>query len=305
MRCEGRTIGLHMRLGSINYALILGKDFEIEIGRIGKDSLSYVSDSNGNNLESNVKFQRSFANINLITASSSFRLLLEDFPCASNETGEDTISDQIAQEILSLGGLSNDNRITIDEVTCNNKKKRARSQVQISPPSTTKESLRRLGENKVDIDLASVDIFETIQSAITTHNHLQTGSRKLNENRAVRKKLSYFVSDVQVMPSKDDLEKIKTHPDKEHEESVLYHLASQIDFDLENVEGIHDFILTETRNEREEMKHELNFEREKMKHELDLEREEIKQELEVANIKVQTELEEIKSKLNKLLQLRT
>ena len=298
MRCEGRTIGLHMRLGSINYALLLGKDFEIEIGRIGKDSLSYVSDSNGNNLESNVKFQRSFANINLITASSSFRLLLEDFPCASNETGEDTISDQIAQEILSLGGLSNDNRITIDEVTCNNKEKRARAQVQISPPSTTKESLRRLGENKVDIDLASVDIFETIQSAITTHNHLQTGSRKLNENRAVRKKLSYFVSDVQVMPSKDDLEKIKTHPDKEHEESVLYHLASQIDFDLENVEGIHDFILTETRNERDEMKHELNFEREKM-------REEIKQELDVANIKVQTELEEIKSKLNKLLQLRT
>ena len=50
----------------------MGTKFDVEIGTIGLDSTSYIADRNGNFLESNVIFSKTFAVIDLRAASTVF-----------------------------------------------------------------------------------------------------------------------------------------------------------------------------------------------------------------------------------------
>ena len=73
--CKGRNIGLGFDPTNLSIEIqhqIMGEEFHVEIGKIGSISNSYLADRNGNVLESNVRFSKTFAAIDLRTASTVF-----------------------------------------------------------------------------------------------------------------------------------------------------------------------------------------------------------------------------------------
>lgn len=76
MICKGRKIGIQIDLTvDVNIETIMGKTFEVEIGRIGSKSVSNVFDRNGNGLDpltGNIKFEKTLAFLHLDDASTSF-----------------------------------------------------------------------------------------------------------------------------------------------------------------------------------------------------------------------------------------
>lgn len=76
--CEGRNIGVIpdiSQLGDVEN--FLGKAFTVEVGKIGGDSVSNVFGVNGNGLENNVLFKKSFLDLDLyqITVVIQFELV--------------------------------------------------------------------------------------------------------------------------------------------------------------------------------------------------------------------------------------
>ena len=55
----------------------LGKAFTVEVGKIGGDSVSNVSDVNGNGLENNVLFSKSFLYLDLYQITVIIQIELE------------------------------------------------------------------------------------------------------------------------------------------------------------------------------------------------------------------------------------
>ena len=256
VRCEGRGIGFQINLGQIDYKKLLGEDFEVEIGRIGEESLSNIYDSNGNSLELNVKFKRTFAAIDLSSASTSFKLLLEDFPCDAG-TDIDVATDEITKEIVDLADLKDISRLSIDEFSCNSHGRRASAQVHIS--SARDQSLRRMLSG--DAKIHATAIFKQITDVITSESARKDEERKLymmsGNEEAAQKSIRYSVIDVKILPSESDIEKFKTHSDNEEEEHLLYHLALQTDLAEDTGEDLEELILDESRKERLEMKSEI------------------------------------------------
>jgi len=101
----------------INVEDWVGMTFTVEIGKI-KDSKSNVFDLNGNAIEKNVKFEKTFANIDLNQASTSFTVTLNNINNCSNVTSQ-ICSDEIKDKIKSdLGLNSNDSvRVEVESVS--------------------------------------------------------------------------------------------------------------------------------------------------------------------------------------------
>lgn len=271
--CEGRGIGFQINLRIIDYEKLLGKEFEVEIGRIGGESLSDVYDNNGNSLECNVAFKRSFAAIDLSSASTSFKLLLEDFPC-DTEAGIDVATNEISEKIADLAELDDISRLSFDEFSCNSHGRRASARVHISSASSSyseDSSLRRMLSGDVNYH-AATSIFKKITDAITSDSTQRDEERKLNmmsENEEVaQQSIKYSVVEVKILPSDSDIEKFKTHPDMEEEERLLYHLALQTDLAEDTGEDLTELILDESRKGRMEMKSEIRKERMEMQSEM-------------------------------------
>ena len=108
--CEGRKISF--QFDSINDAIVLGKTFEVTIGRIGATSESHVFDSNGNSMESNIVFEKKFADINLDEAATSFTFTLHNIRCSQETLGSEIT--EIKSEIVSLLGLEESDRDRIE-----------------------------------------------------------------------------------------------------------------------------------------------------------------------------------------------
>lgn len=83
--CEGRKIGFQLDLSiGVEVSKIVGKEFEVEIGRIGGASLSVVMDANLNPMDplmGNIRFKKRFGDLDLSTASTSFTFTMRDVEC--------------------------------------------------------------------------------------------------------------------------------------------------------------------------------------------------------------------------------
>ncbi len=261
--CEGRKIGFQINksLGIIQFDDIVGKTFDVEIGRIGDDSPddNYLYDVNGNPLEYNVEFSRSFANVNLSSASTSFRLLVSNYPCKKESfmvRDGDGISKDIANEIASAAGLTDSSRITMHDVSCRSDQ-RVTAKVHIAPAPESHEGSGSVRKLKNDAANTAVGILYKILDIDidSSHDHGENTIRMLGGNSS----LSFKISDVELLPSDEDVEKYQTHPDNKVKESMLYRIASTLEHSLETLDGsilTTDLILDEMKQERAEMKQE-------------------------------------------------
>ena len=274
IRCEGRKIGFQIKLVSVQYEDLLGKEFQVEIGKIRNNSAN-VFDLNGNGMEYNVVFNRSFAEIDLSAASTSFRLLLENFSIPEDNITDD-ISNCIAEEIVSAADVSNRERLTFSDISYDHTSQRASARVHISPPSSKDSNGFRMLHGNVTIENHAVKLFYGIQSVAEENN-----SRKL-ATIAGGDQILVSISDLKIMPSDEDAEKFKTRPERAMEENILYQISST-DSPLDTPNETADLIVRTIKEEREETRKE---------------REETRKEL----VETRHEMENMEEKLNQILQ---
>jgi len=98
--------------------VIMGKTFPIEVGEIDPDSDSNIFDLNGNAIEDNALFRKTFANFNLDESSSLFTFKLESMVCSLDTV--DNLLDTVKYKIMLLLGVdtSDANKIVLTSLRC-------------------------------------------------------------------------------------------------------------------------------------------------------------------------------------------
>ena len=131
--CEGNHVSLQVSQEKYNVANLIGKKFVVEIGSIGSQSLLAFTYKNGTPLEYNIKFNKTFANLDLSQASTLFEFFLDNVICTENTLGAP--QDNIRESIRIILGMSSIERIQIIDLNCVDNKKKVAATVSITPPS--------------------------------------------------------------------------------------------------------------------------------------------------------------------------
>lgn len=261
--CEGREIKFQVDYASgLSAAQINGQEFTVELGKIGGDSVSYIADINGNQVDPlvpNIRFTKRFASINLSRSATEFRFLRKshDVDC-SNKSSEDHRR-LLRSDLMTLAASRGEDRFEISSVLCDRKRSMLSAQVKILPSS---EGGRRFLKGS-DVDTAtSDDLFTSLHSVLKSNSK----RRKLNDGAI------FSVHDVRIIPSLEDMEMYsKSNPEM-----------------VENIQPKNPIHEEDARLEMERMEKDLKEEMEKEKN---VEINELKKELEKRDIEMKTEME--------------
>ena len=243
--CEGRKIGFQIDLtNGINADQLMGKQFTVEIGKIGD-----IKDAYGNIMVNNIDFQKTFANLNLAEASTSFSFTL-DMVCSDITVAN--LVDDIKNEIGSILSMTDTSRIELIDLNCRDAMNRVVAEVTIIPPSAADMNVRNLkgGSRNGDAE-HSTNLFYKLRDVADEVKQDMEG-RRLGAvpNRA----RSFEVSAMRILPSATDLAKFKTHPDNEERERELYYIASMRSTDVNESS---DFNFREMAKGQSSMVHEM------------------------------------------------
>ena len=298
--CEGRKIGFQIDLtNGVDVNELMGKQFEVEIGKIGPGSMSNVKDENGNAMDpdkGNIKFSRTFADLDLTIASASFRFLMKDVPCGT-DTVDINLSDEVSNEIAAIVGLSDAKRLTLTEMQCIGKgQDEVSARAHISPPSSKdQETLRRLNDSNgrggdADAD-HSVGLFYKLRDLANEFEKNGVDGRRLDSQGKAMRALE--VRGMRIIPGISDMKIFKTHPDKEEEEKELYRIASMRAADTDESS---DLIVREVMKERNDIS-DMSAKLDKVSNVED-EVKQVKQEMELMRKLDERRMEEIMRKLD-------
>ncbi len=230
-----RKIGFQIDPTQINVEDWIGKRFEVEIGKINTfsiESLSNIFDLNGNAIEGNVIFEKTFANIDLDEASISFTVTLNDMEHCSDVDSQlcaGEIKDKIAS-LLSLSS-SDEDRIEVETVSADfgSNTSTVSARVKILPTKNTR-MLRNSGAASINSSSSTdhaVGLFRQLQSTLEEEQTrvrvlgaIDNKSAELNNMSIVR------VSDMKILPGDSDIKLLQTNPAMKEEEEELYRYAS-------------------------------------------------------------------------------
>ena len=238
--CEGRKIAFQIDPGQIlEPELLMGKTFSVTLGSINYKSRT-VKDLHGNEMDFNIYFERSFANLDLSAASTSFDFTLEGMECSDGTVAN--LSNDIKDEIAAILDMTDPSRISIIDLACHESKDEVVANVEILPLSEMRQLKRSLrpSDKKHSYEL---------------YHELSTGSGKESDMAGRRLGAStYYVAKMKILPSQADVAKFKTHPDNQDRERELYRIASLRN---ENISGVNNFMIRELENEQRSMKKEM------------------------------------------------
>jgi hypothetical protein len=240
--CEGRKIGFQIDQGQLlEPDLIMGKTFTVTIGAIGEESVSAVKDVNGNEMDFNINFSRTFADLDLSKSSTSFTFTLEDMDCT--DTTVTNLSDDIKNSIALTLEMSDTSRLELADLNCHETTNQVIALLNILPPANGRRKLKKGLPRPADRDL-STQLFYMLRSEVqdATGRRLDASAR------------GFSVGSMKIIPSDADLLKYQTHPDKQERERKLYRIGSLQNSDMD---GAGDFMIQEIvdgqRNMKEEM----------------------------------------------------
>ena len=129
----------------------MGKVVQVEIGKIPTSTNGNVYDVNGNSLKSNVKIEKTLANLNLDKASASFTVTLNNINCVDANISH---SEDVKSKIASV--LESDiSRVEIGSVDCHDGN--AVLKVRILPPGD-----RRMLNSPGHVE-RSLDLFNNLK----------------------------------------------------------------------------------------------------------------------------------------------
>ena len=205
--CEGRKISFQIDTTTIlDLDDVVGKGFEVVLSSINSESKN-VKDIHGNEIELNIRFQKSFANQDLAASSSSFEFILEETACDDGTI--DSFSDEIKSDIGST--LETDlDRIQINDLSCFEAKEKVVANVTILPASL--DSRRKLFSSQAD---RPHELFHKLRNIVET-DLLPFKDRKLGE----RSKIS--ILEMAIVPSNEDVKKYKSSISNETREKEVF-----------------------------------------------------------------------------------
>lgn len=261
--CEGREIKFQVDYAfGLSAAQINGQEFIVELGKIGGDSVSYIADTNGNQVDPlvpNIRFTKRFASINLSRSSTEFRFLRKsnDMDC-SNKSSEDHHR-LLRSDLMTLAASRGEDRFEISSVFCDKKRSLLLAQVKILPSS---EGGRRFLKGS-DVDTSTADdLFTSLHSVLKSNSK----RRKLDDGAV------FSVHDVRIIPSLEDVEIYsKSNPET-----------------VENIQPKSPIHEEDARSEIERMEKEENVEINELKK--DLEKRDMEQKKELIEMKREMEL---------------
>jgi hypothetical protein len=238
--CEGRKIAFQIDPDQVlQPELLMGQTFSVTLGSINYKSRA-VKDLHGNEMEFNIYFERSFANLDLSAASTSFDFTLEGMTCTDPTVAN--LSNEIKAEIATFLDLTDSSRISIIDLACHESKNQVIANVEILPLSRRRKLQRGLRPSDK-------------KHAHELYHELNTGSGKESDMAGRRLGAStYSVSKMKILPSQADANKFKTHPDNQDRERELYRIALLHHADVSRV---NDFMIRELQNEQRSMKKEM------------------------------------------------
>merc|ERR1712038_1638944 len=119
--CDGRKVGFQIDPTQINVEDWIGKSFTVEMGKISTgnvESKSNIFDFNGNAIKQNVKFEKTFADIDLDKASVSFTVTLNEMN-QCDDVSSQICADEVKEKIVSLLILNSGDgkRIEVESVS--------------------------------------------------------------------------------------------------------------------------------------------------------------------------------------------
>jgi hypothetical protein len=238
--CEGRKIAFQIDPGQVlQPELLMGQTFSVTLGSINYKSRA-VKDLHGNEMEFNIYFERSFANLDLSAASTSFDFTLEGMECSDGTVSN--LSNEIKEKIATILDMTDSSRISIIDLACHQSKNQVVANVEILPLS---------GRRKLQRGLRPSDK----KHAHELYHELSAGSGK--ESNMTGRRLgasTYSVAKMKILPSHSDADKFKTRPDNQDRERELYRIAS---LRHEDVSGVNDFMIREFESEQRSMKKEM------------------------------------------------
>ncbi len=231
--CEGRKISFQLDLSiGLDPSWIVGKRFDVELGRIGGGSESSIKDMNGNRmdpLQGNIKFEKRFGDLDLSSASTSFTFSMKDVVC-TDETAA-TQSEDIRTEIASLLGMEDTDSIRVSgDISCHNMDTLIATIELI--PENIDDSSRRLQGEGLTSSYTSFERFKQLHENLSDEGSelsmesegSGSRSRFLESQEEIHDQI--LIHSVRIIPSASDVEKFKTSPDMVDEEEALLKLIS-------------------------------------------------------------------------------
>lgn len=227
--CDGRKVGFQIDPTQINVEDWIGMSFTVEIGKINTgniESKSNVFDLNGNGIERNVKFEKTFTSIDLNQASTSFTVILNNMTHCSN-LGSQMCSDDVKNKITTLLMLntSDQNRIEVESVS-QESGSTVSARIKMLPSDKNTGRMLRQGKSRsmrnVSNTIHAVGLFRELLKAVEEE---QSKTRMLAvrgaDSRVVDNAI-VSVSDMKILPGESDMELVKTDPEMQEEEEELY-----------------------------------------------------------------------------------
>jgi len=210
--CEGRKIAFQIDPGQVlEPEDLMGQTFSVTLGSIKYKSRA-VKDLHGNELEFNIYFERSFANLDLSAASTSFDFTLEGMECSDGTVA--SLADQIKVEIADILEMTVSDRISIIDLACHDSKNEVKASIEILPFVERRKLKRGLRPSDQ-------------KHAHQLYHELKNGSGGDKDISGRRLGTStYTVAKMKILPSQADAEKYRTHPDNQDRERELYRIAS-------------------------------------------------------------------------------
>ncbi len=266
--CDGRKVGFTIDPSQINVEDWIGMRFVVEMGKVNTanvESKSNIFDMNGNAIESNVIFEKTFADFDLDKASTSFNVSLNNtIYCSDVESHlcEGEIKDTIAS-LLGMS-LSDSDRIVVESVssatdssdsTSNSSTSTVIARIKVLPivDNTGGRMLRRgdaMSGDPSNTGDHSVGLFRKLQGAVVVEGGEQRSSkngRMMLDHAAAdtdadfagdidggssksKSKLDVIVvgiSDLKILPGESDMKKLfQTDAASIEEEEELYRYAT-------------------------------------------------------------------------------
>merc|ERR1712038_49626 len=226
--CDGRKVGFQIDPAKINVEDWIGLTFTVEMGQMSTASKSNILDMNGNQIGRNVKFTKTFGNIDLSRATTSFTVTLSDIGNCSDVTSE-ACTNEVKNKIASLLVLSSDDQSRIEvESVSNTGNGTVNAKIKVHPGDTegSRRMLRRSevlsNESEPGSD-HSVGLFRKLQQIVAEGG--QNHGRKLDSEVLSDGTISNL-RDMKILPSESDMELLTTDPELIEEEEELYRYGS-------------------------------------------------------------------------------
>jgi hypothetical protein len=221
--CEGRTIGIQVDLSvGIEPSQLLGRAFEVEIGQVGDESFGSIKDVNGNPmdpLQGNVQFTRTFGDLDLTSASTSFIFSRRLHGICDEFALGDHLADEMRYVVASTIGLEKVNAIVAKDLSCQDTRTIVAS-IEIQPMEESAETEARRGLGSTPYAVTTFDLYRRLKNNIVDESSKDVNGRKLAIGGEI------IPRSVRIIPGAGDMVLFETNVNDKEEEELLYHLAS-------------------------------------------------------------------------------